>query len=79
MQIKPPKFQVPAILEAILAKIQAQLKEISEQDALVIMESYNYLPKNFQDDILYNLNNMIISLLNNMSSQVTSHFLLNFC
>jgi len=78
MHINPPKYKVPFILYKLKTELKDILDQLSEIGVINILDAYGDLPREFPNDLLEEIKEMVIVTIQHNSENIKSFFLIDF-
>lgn len=78
LQNCPPRYRSPYLLNTIRARMKDNFDTLSEKGVVFIIQAYKHLPIEFPLDLLNSVKEMVTVIVQHASSQLSSHFLLEF-
>lgn len=73
-----PKYMLPPIIYEMRTDIKNNLDRLGERGVLDILEGYVYLPKEFPNDLLEEINMMIMLTLQHNAANIKTDFLFSY-
>lgn len=78
LHLNLPRFRTPTILYPLRQSLKEGIDYLTEYDVTQVLEAYKILPKEFPNDLLEELKEMVIVTVQHNSSNIKSFFLLEF-
>ncbi|CAD8154679.1 unnamed protein product [Paramecium octaurelia] len=72
----PPKFQLPIQIKRIKDQLLEKVESLPDESVINIFKAYDYLPRQFEVDLLRELRDMILSTLEQNPSNLSDRFLI---